>query len=243
MNGRNLLLTYDGYRCHMGLKVFDLLQKVGVLCYCLQARTRGTTQPLDVEFFGPFKLHLYNAIHQAFQRHKEVEFDLFDLLHVMRWVYEKEFVKRNILSAFAKYGMWPVCIDPLLSMQRPASLTDPHRMLDAKFLRELFDKKRNDAASGSCLQPVTGRRGYVNTSKGILLSGPEALEAARKQADVQRTRYLEKQTRIAAVELLEQSEKEEKHAARDEFVSKALAFRVREYGDPNVKPRTLSVRH
>ena len=39
MNGRKVLGTYDGYRCHITLRALDILSKGGIIAYCLPAHT------------------------------------------------------------------------------------------------------------------------------------------------------------------------------------------------------------
>ena len=41
MNGCKVLLTYDGYRCHITLQALDILSKGGIIAYCLPAHTSG----------------------------------------------------------------------------------------------------------------------------------------------------------------------------------------------------------
>lgn len=49
--GRNVLLTYDGYRRHMTLLVLENLSTHGVIVYALPAKTSGKTQPCDTGVF------------------------------------------------------------------------------------------------------------------------------------------------------------------------------------------------
>ena len=54
-NGRKVLLVYDGYQSHLDFKLHEKLKTGNVIVYCLPAHTSGTTQPLDVGLFRPFK--------------------------------------------------------------------------------------------------------------------------------------------------------------------------------------------
>lgn len=54
-NGRRVLHVYDGHRSHMILRCLKTLKEGSVEAYAIPAHTSGTTQPLDISVFGPFK--------------------------------------------------------------------------------------------------------------------------------------------------------------------------------------------
>ena len=60
--GRKVLLILDGYRGHMTYPVLRLFDASGIIVYALPAHTSGSTQPLDVSVFGPFKEYLRVSI-------------------------------------------------------------------------------------------------------------------------------------------------------------------------------------
>lgn len=243
-NGRKILLTYDGYRSHLGVKVLDTLRKGNVLCYCLPAHISGITQPLDVGIFGPFKAHLNKKMHHAAKAftYEDPTFDLFDLLQLMKDAYESSFTRQNICSAFAKSGLWPIDVGPLISVPRPRSADAHSEMVDVDELRALFEAKREAALQDSVLQPVVVRRGYVDTRLGLLLTTEEAMHAARAQEASSRAKYLEKKARDAAKETREETARAKIRAAREAFEARRQAYRVRMYKDPDQKPRSLAVR-
>ena len=62
--GRKVLLILDGHRGHMTYPVLRLFDASGIIVYALPAHTSGSTQPLDVSVFGPFKEHLRVSIEE-----------------------------------------------------------------------------------------------------------------------------------------------------------------------------------
>lgn len=57
-NARKVLLLYDGYRSNMPFKALRILSAGNVEADALPAHTSGTTQPLDVSVFSPFKCYI-----------------------------------------------------------------------------------------------------------------------------------------------------------------------------------------
>lgn len=49
-----MLLIYDEYKFHLGIKALDTLKNGNVIAYYLPAHTSGLLQPIDVALFGPF---------------------------------------------------------------------------------------------------------------------------------------------------------------------------------------------
>lgn len=90
----------------MGLEVLQVLEQGGIIAYALPARTRGTTQPLDVGLFGPFKSHLLKLIAEAYRLSmkpsnvRSASVSSFDLRTDTRHRVEK-FCFRNIYRAWA----------------------------------------------------------------------------------------------------------------------------------------------
>lgn len=55
VDGRKELLIYNGYPSHMTLASLEILDAGGVIAYALPSHTSGTTQPLELAVFGPWK--------------------------------------------------------------------------------------------------------------------------------------------------------------------------------------------
>jgi hypothetical protein len=107
-DGRKVLLIYDGYRSHLGLEALKTLMVCGVLAYALPAHTSGTTQPLDVNVFSPFKQALNKHIQFLSTSTGYALYDVFDFAKMMRAAFDAAFTIQNIKSAFRKTGLWPL---------------------------------------------------------------------------------------------------------------------------------------
>ena len=101
-NMRKVLLVYDGYRSHLGFKVLEKLKTGNVITYCLPAHRSGTTQPLDVGLFRPFKQYLNEIVYAAGEARECAVFYVFDLWYMIKDAYEKEFTRVNIVSGFKR---------------------------------------------------------------------------------------------------------------------------------------------
>lgn len=117
------MLIYDGYRGHLGFKVFLTLKEGDVVAYCLSAHTSGTTQLLDIGIFSPFKSILNELIYSVTSSDKSMAYDQFDCAGFLTEAMHRSFTKENIGSPFRKSGIWP--LNPLALLQRPlpASVT------------------------------------------------------------------------------------------------------------------------
>lgn len=57
VNGKKVLLIYDGFRSHMCIEALEILKLNGIIAYALPAHTSGTKQPLHASCFGPWKAY------------------------------------------------------------------------------------------------------------------------------------------------------------------------------------------
>lgn len=241
-NGRKVLLLYDGYRSHMGIEVLETLEKGGVIAYALPSHTSGSTQPLDVGLFGPFKHHLNKEICATSTTVTASELDKFDFLKLMREAYEASFTRANIISAFEKAGLWPVDPHRLLRTPRPYSSEDASRILSVKEMEEMLELKRKTRAQGIGLRPKVSKCGYLDTSKGLNLCSQEAMKLVKEQEERKRSTHARKLLYAADKSAREALAVERVRRERVKFEQRKLWFRVKRYGDPNVMPRTLKVR-
>ena len=241
-NGRKALLVYDGYRIHLGVKRLEKLKTGNVIAYCLPAHTSGTTQPLDVGLFRPFKQYLNEIVYAAEEAHEDAVFDVFDLLYMIKDAYEKAFTRVNIVSGFKKAGIWPVSGDVILSVPRPRSAETPSAIMSVEELQLLFEAKRAAKEASECLQPVVLKRGYFDTSRGLTLTSTEAMALIQAQYRMERARFNARQAKEAAACAIESLERAARAAARLEFNNRVLALRMLRYGVPPVPPRSLAFR-
>lgn len=95
-NGRIVLLIYDGYKSHLGIKILNVLQKGGLIVYCIPSHTIVLLQPSDVSLFGLFKACLRDEIHNAAMVREDPTFDQFDFLHMIKRACIKYILKPRI---------------------------------------------------------------------------------------------------------------------------------------------------
>lgn len=241
-NGRKVLLIYDGYKCHLGIKALDTLKNGNVIAYCLPAHTSGLLQPLDVALFGPFKAFLRDLIAEAARVHESMEFDQFDFLHMMTSAYVKAFTAPHIISAFKKSGAFPVDGSKICTKALPRSFEKSDELVAASALASMLTDKMRRADSGEKLQPVVLHRGHVCTKEGILATSEEVRDLVRGQQQLQAKKRIEKEVASVEKELEWEREKAEKREQREAFNRWALNNRVKKYNTPDVMPRTLQVR-
>ena len=197
MNGCKVLLTYDVYRCHITLRALDILSKGVIIAYCLLAHTSGKTQPLDVGVYGPFRSRLHDEVHTAEQCGYGSEFDQFDLLHMITRAYAASFTKTNILSSFRKSGLWPFDGSALLGVPHPATASEPDAMITVDQLSAMLYAKRAQAREGNCLQPIEIRRGFLNTTQGLVVSQEEAMRSIAEKESPERGKNAQKASKEA----------------------------------------------
>ena len=106
-NNSQVLLVYDGYRSHMGLKVFETFREGNGMAYALPSHTGGTTQALDPYVFRSFKESLKMPIPQTSQPSASVEYDTFHFLLLISAAYRKAFMKDNVFKSFAAPSIHP----------------------------------------------------------------------------------------------------------------------------------------
>ena len=123
---RKFLLLYDAYRIHMSLQALTTFEQGGIMAFALPAHTSGSTQPLDVGVFQPFKSQLNTTIRRVCSVYTYNVFDLFDLCRFMTSAYTCAFTGDIIRKSFAKTGIYPFDSARLLGFiarsTRPASL-------------------------------------------------------------------------------------------------------------------------
>ncbi|CDF36103.1 unnamed protein product [Chondrus crispus] len=120
-NARKVLLVYDGYRSHMGLKIFEIVREGNIIAYALPAHTSGTTQPLDLHVFRSSKENLNTKIAQTGMHVVNMELDTFDFLRLITAPYATSFTRDNVLKSFAASGISPFNPLAVLNVPRPFS--------------------------------------------------------------------------------------------------------------------------
>eukprot|EP00171_Calliarthron_tuberculosum_P002436 IDg2436t1 len=119
-NGRKVLLLYDGYRSHMSFKALQILSSGNIEAYALPANTSGSTQPLDVSVFSPYKTYINEYLYRTSSSLRSAKkVSQFDLCEAFNHAYNLAFSQKNIMKGFEKTGTWPFNTDKLLSCPLP----------------------------------------------------------------------------------------------------------------------------
>ena len=164
VNNRKVLLVLDGYRSHMTYQALRILQTGGVIVYALPSHTTRYTQPLDVSVFGPFKESLRTSVERFASPCVSNKYDMFDYLIIMREAFSLAFTRRNILSGFAKAGIWLLHAPALLSRPLPESARNRGRILTVDELAYLLELKRSERRNRLGQRPRMMANGYLYTS-------------------------------------------------------------------------------
>lgn len=225
-NNRKLLLTYDAYRSHITLDVLELFHENNIIVYALPAHTSGKTQPLDVVMFSPFKKALNESISLCSTVGKIDIFDVFDFCRMLSYAYRKAFTEANIVQAFKKSGLWPIDSSQLLGVPRPGTAEDIRTILNVDQLEKLFEQKRaavRETVLGSDSAMLAN--GYIDTTKGAVLTSDRALMLIREKVARDRAVYLaaEVESERKAVRAARLLEKQKTEAER----MRALAWERR----------------
>eukprot|EP00171_Calliarthron_tuberculosum_P001809 IDg1809t1 len=211
-DNRKVLLLYDGYRSHMSLKALQILQRGNVETYALPAHTSGTTQPLDVSIFSPFKHYINESLYKNMpstiqQDELSQEISIFDLCRSFKEAYEKAFTIGNIVKGFEKTGAWPYCPARLLSRPLHKSADDLHTIVSEEGLIEMVKEKRSKLMSALDSQgTVILKRGFVDTTYGCLLTSAEVMKAISEKEKLDDKKRMLKKKREANSNLKVQRE-------------------------------------
>lgn len=182
-NGRHVLLTYDAYGAHMSLAVLLLLRAHRVVVYALPAHTSGRTQPLDVVAFGMFKRELNVALNSALLTQQHEQLDTFEFCRIMTHVFHKSFTRKNIVASFQRSGLWPINTHRLLSAPLPRDAGALEDILSPSELIVMLEQKRTEVRKSIFGAHVSVlRHGYVDTTRGAVLTSDKALQIAQVKA-------------------------------------------------------------
>ena len=103
-SGQNVLLVYDGYKCHIQYRVLKMFRENGIYVISLPAHTSHVLQPLDQSVFGPFKDHLQRYLRGAARVTKRLH--PFQIARLIKFALSDAFTASNLQSGFEKTGIW-----------------------------------------------------------------------------------------------------------------------------------------
>ena len=179
----------------MSLRVLEHFQRHNIIVYAIPAHSSGKLQPCDTGLFGEFKRKVNSIVSDLCVGNSAEPLNVYDVCKILHRAFRFTFTAPKIASAFKRSGMWPV--DPMQTMAvpRPWDCDDTNRLMSPQEMRSLFLNKcqlyRNSVLGGQ--EVVEMRRGFVNTTRGLVLTSSSALEAVRKNA----REWREKQSEIS----------------------------------------------
>lgn len=181
--GRKLLLTYDGYRSHMTLRVLELFRDNGIVVYALPAHTSEKTQPIDASLFGSFKVKLNEIISECATIETLATYTVYDFLKMLRHAYYATFTRANVMATFKKAGMWPVNRRKLMSVPVHRSADDVATILTVAQLDELYKAERLVARRRILGEEVViTKQGFVDITSGAVLTSDAAIAMAAEKS-------------------------------------------------------------
>ena len=241
-NARKVLVVYDWYRSHMGLKLLEILREGNIIAYALPAHTSGTTKPLDLHVFRSFKENLNTKIGQTGMHVVNMELDTFDFLRLITSAYATSFTRDNVLKSFAASSISPFNPLAVLNVPRSFSEAQVERVLGVEELSILLEEKREAKRHGMCFQPIVLRRGWVDTSKGLTLTRRDVMELVTAQERKEKAKKVSIGLKEALSNEKEKTRVDKVRKERFLWENRRLEVRVAAYGDTNRMPRPMSVR-
>jgi hypothetical protein len=232
--GRKFLLLYDGYRSHMNIQALDAFASGGVIAYTIPAHTSGTTQPLDVAVFGPFKSYLNDTMSRRYRSELGAVYDEFDFCAMLRTAFLHAFTSDTIRSAFANTGIWPFNPEVLLRKAMPASADDVSTMVSVQDLNGILEQKRLELPTGAAAGGTVLPQGFLDTSQGLCLTSDESLRLARNKYEANQAKAAAARRKAAENEAKEVAERSAVKMRREQAEMAATRERHILYGVPMI---------
>lgn len=211
------------------------------MAYWLPGHTSRRTHSLDAGLYGLFKNYFNSEVHVAQQSHTSAELEQFELLQMIRRVYNRAFTVPNVVKAFQNACLWPLNTEFLLGGPHLKSAEELDVMMDSKALLEMVNGCRELAPRDDNLQLVISHCSTLRTTKGLLVTSEEAMGMIVEEVDKVRAKEGEKQCKgedpAAQLEFVRLS----KRKARMDFAHWAMEHRTRLHGQASVLWRPLEV--
>lgn len=121
---RRRLLLVDGHSSHVNMAFLTLADSLRILVLILPPHSTHRLQPLDVGLFSP----LAKAYTKALEKYTHGGLGWVSMTKRMFWTlfqeaWSQSFTEKNIRSAFAKTGIWP--LDPSITISRLSKASNP----------------------------------------------------------------------------------------------------------------------
>lgn len=120
-----VLLVLDGHSSHKNLDVLEYAKTNGVIMVCLPPHCTHRMQPLDVAFFGPFKIFYDQEITRWLKAHPGGVVTQYQISSILSVAFGKAASVKTAQSGFEKTGLCPVNADIFEDHQfAPSETTD-----------------------------------------------------------------------------------------------------------------------
>lgn len=104
-----VILILDGHVSHTkNLKAILRAREAGVVMISLPPHCTHRLQPLDVSFFGPFKVYYNEAIRSWMRCHVGRPVTTWQVAELLNTAYRKAASVQNAVKGFEKTGLWPL---------------------------------------------------------------------------------------------------------------------------------------
>lgn len=240
-----IILYYDALRSHMSAGVVHKLAESKIAVMALPAHTSDRLQPLDVSVFSAFKHWTNKRIderisHYATRFVGDKRFGGLDIWECILEGYNAALSSSNVVSGFAKSGLWPldpavVCKNGIRATNNDATVVTPHA-LNTDIRRYLLDFKRHGPPD------LRVRGGFICTERGIELTRPDVRSELRLLELDREQRRKEKEEMVARREKEDGTVRAEKRRRKEHIEFSKALDRVRRHGVPFALPRSLAER-
>ncbi len=106
--GRRHLLIVDGHSSHVNMKFIKAADRLGIIILILLPYSTHQLQPLDVGLFGPLATAYTNQLNNLmFSSTGMISMSKHMFYRMFKVAQAAAFTSKNIISAFAKTGIWP----------------------------------------------------------------------------------------------------------------------------------------
>lgn len=160
--------------------------------------------------FRVFKKEVNKAISTVASGKRRTTIDLYQLCSIIRTAYHNYFTRTKVISSFVRARVWPVDETKLMSKPRPRdSVREPTSVGVPELRQMLLDAQATTRRAIVGEEPVVTRRGFLDKTRGLVLTTEPALAAVRQKAQ----EYHDKKAKAAERERLRR-EKSARQARR-----------------------------
>jgi len=134
------ILLFDGHKSHVNLTLKEWGQENNIVFFVIPPHTSHVTQPLDIGCFGPLK-RAYHSECQSFMRQTPgIQINRLNIAALSSKSYNKSLTPANLISSFAKAGIFPLDRLKITSAQTAPSTIYPSQTSSSSSQQEPENK-------------------------------------------------------------------------------------------------------